>query len=119
MTGGTNIEHELDKLFVGNVKLIIFTKGKDGAEAYTKFAKASIPGIKTQVEDTTGAGDGFIGSFLYQLDKNSVDVDKLKLLNKEDLERYLDFSNRYCAISVTKKGAMDSYPTLDEFLEII
>ena len=119
VTGGTNIEHELDKLFVGNVKLIIFTKGKDGAEAYTKFAKASIPGIKTQVEDTTGAGDGFIGSFLYQLDKNSVDVDKLKLLNKEDLERYLDFSNRYCAISVTKKGAMDSYPTLDEFLEII
>ena len=119
MTGGTNIEHELDKLFVGNVKLIIFTKGKDGAEAYTKFAKASIPGIKTQVEDTTGAGDGFIGSFLYQLDKNSVDVDKLKLLNKEDLERYLDFSNRYCAISVTIKGAMDSYPTLDEFLEII
>ena len=41
VTGGTNIEHELDKLFVGNVKLIIFTKGKDGAEAYTKFAKAS------------------------------------------------------------------------------
>ena len=82
---------------------------------------AILPGVeeKTQVEDTTGAGDGFIGSFLYQLDKNSVDVDKLKLLNKEDLERYLDFSNRYCAISVTKKGAMDSYPTLDEFLEII
>ena len=23
--------------------MVIFTKGKDGAEAYTKFAKASIP----------------------------------------------------------------------------
>lgn len=41
------------------------------------------------------------------------------LLKKEDLERYLDFSNRYCAIKCTKKGAMDSYPNLDEFLEII
>ena len=38
---------------------------------------------------------------------------------KKEIEKYLEIANRYCAISVTKKGAMDSYPTLDEFLEII
>ena len=78
VTGGTNIEAELDKLFVGNVKMIVFTKGGDGAEVYTRNTKASVSGIKSQVEDTTGAGDGFIGSFLYQLYRDGVTEDKLE-----------------------------------------
>lgn len=118
VTSGTNIEEELDKLFIGNVKMIVFTKGGNGAEVYTKHTKASVPGIKAQVEDTTGAGDGFIGSFLYQLYKYGVTKEKLDLLQKEELERYLDFSNNYCAISVTKKGAIASYPTFEEFCKI-
>lgn len=118
VTGGKNIEEQLNKLFVGNVKLIVFTKGGDGAEAYTKNTKVSISGIKTEVEDTTGAGDGFIGSFLYQLNNDNISVDKLDSLNREQLNRYLEFSNKYCAISITKKGALASYPTLDEFCKI-
>lgn len=115
VTGGTKIEAELDKLFVGNVKMIVFTKGGDGAEVYTRNTKACVSGIKAQVEDTTGAGDGFIGSFLYQLYRDCVTEDKLDSLQVEELERYLDFSNNYCAISVTKKGAIASYPTFEEF----
>ena len=113
VTGGTNIEHELDKLFVGNVKLIIFTKGKDGAEAYTKFAKASIPGIKTQVEDTTGAGDGFIGSFLYALKALNVTAENISDIDNTQLERCIAFSNKFCGESVKHQGAIDSYRKLE------
>ena len=113
MTGGTNIEHELDKLFVGNVKLIIFTKGKDGAEAYTKFAKASIPGIKTQVEDTTGAGDGFIGSFLYALKALNVTAENISDIDNTQLERCIAFSNKFCGESVKHQGAINSYRKIE------
>ncbi len=41
--------------------------------------------------DTTGAGDGFIGSFLWQLSRDGVTVDKLEKLSCKKLEEYLDF----------------------------
>jgi hypothetical protein len=65
-------------------------------------------------QDTTGAGDGFIGSFLWQLSRDGVTVDKLEKLSCKKLEEYLDFSNRFCGLSVQKHGAIDSYPTLPE-----
>ena len=64
--------------------------------------------------DTTGAGDGFIGSFLWQLSRDGVTVDKLEKLSCKKLEEYLDFSNRFCGLSVQKHGAIDSYPALPE-----
>ncbi len=56
-------------LFNGNVKLVLFTKGKDGAEAHTKDKIVKIPGNSVDVVDTTGAGDSFIGSFLFKFYK--------------------------------------------------
>ena len=56
----------------------------------------------------------FIGSFLWQLSRDGVTVDKLEKLSCKKLEEYLDFSNRFCGLSVQKHGAIDSYPTLPE-----
>ncbi len=36
ITGENDIEKSLHKLFVGNVELVLYTKGKDGVDAYTK-----------------------------------------------------------------------------------
>ena len=43
-----------------------------------------------------------------------VTVDKLEKLSCKKLKEYLDFSNRFCGLSVQKHGAIDSYPTLPE-----
>ena len=43
--------------------------------------------------------------------RDGVTVDKLEKLPCKKLEEYLDFSNRFCALSVQKHGAIDSYPT--------
>ena len=64
--------------------------------------------------DTTGAGDGFIGSFLWQLHKNGVDRAALPALQANQLNQWLDFSNRFCGYSVQRYGAIDSYPTIDQ-----
>ncbi|WP_442971259.1 PfkB family carbohydrate kinase, partial [Romboutsia sp. 13368] len=48
----------------------MFTKGKDGAEIYTKNKVVSIHGNIVEVIDTTGAGDSFIGAFLFKLLEN-------------------------------------------------
>ena len=64
--------------------------------------------------DTTGAGDGFIGSFLWQLQRDGVTAAELPKLSRKRLTEYLAFSNRFCAISVQHHGALDSYPTLEQ-----
>lgn len=61
-----------------------------------------------------GAGDAFIGSFLYQLSADGIDACSLADVSAEKMETYLEFSNRYCAKSVQKAGAIASYPTMDE-----
>lgn len=112
--GNKDIEKNLDYLFDQGVKLLVYTSGKDGAVAYTKNVVAHSKGIKVNAVDTTGAGDGFIGCLLYQMAKENVDLEQINNLTEEQLKTYLDLSNKFCSISVTKEGAIASYPTTEE-----
>ncbi len=119
ITGTNDIEEAKEALFKGNVSMVLFTKGKDGAEAHTKNSKVKIEGNVVEVVDTTGAGDSFIGAFLYRLLKDKVGVDTLKFVEENTLREYLLFANYYAAYSTTKKGAIGSYATLEEINEFI
>ena len=112
--GNKDIEENLDYIFDQGVKLLVFTSGKDGAVAYTKNVVANSKGIKVNAVDTTGAGDGFIGCLLYQMAKENVDLEQINILTEEQLKTYLDLSNKFCSISVTKEGAIARYPTMEE-----
>ena len=63
LTGTADIEAALPQLFAGDVQLVLYTCGSKGAYAYTRAAHAFAPCQKVRAVDTTGAGDGFIGSF--------------------------------------------------------
>ena len=104
----------LPQLLVGDVQLVVYTCGSSGAHAYTRTAHGFAPCRKVRAVDTTGAGDGFIGSFLWQLERDGVTLEKLAKLSKTKLNEYLAFSNQFCGISVQQHGAIDSYPTLDQ-----
>lgn len=114
LTGTEDMDAALPQLFTGDVQLILYTCGGGGAHAYTRTAHAFAQGQKVQAVDTTGAGDGFIGSFLWQLARDGVTRDTLASLTASQLEGYLAFSNRFCGLSVQHYGAIDSYPTLAE-----
>lgn len=114
ITGETKIENALPKLFEGNAQIIIYTKGGDGAEIHTRTTKVEVQGNKLEVVDTTGAGDSFIGSFLYKLLANEVSVAELGNLSDSTLKEYLSFANDYAGYSTLGKGAIGSYATLSE-----
>ena len=114
ITGYQTIEQAKETLFQGNVKVIIFTKGAEGAEVYTNHMKATSEGKKVKALDTTGAGDAFIGSFLYQLSADGMTAETLSDLSEQKAVEYMNFSNAYCAYSVQGKGAIASYATMAE-----
>lgn len=114
LTGTKDIRKALPQLMRGNVKLVLYTCGADGAYAFTKQAQAFAPSIRVKAVDTTGAGDGFIGSFLWQLTQHGISTANLENISKALLTDCLTFSSAFCAASVMKQGAIDSYPTLTE-----
>ena len=114
ITGTSDINEALPLLFVGGVKLVILTKGKDGADCYSAAGSVSSVSAKVTAVDTTGAGDGFIGSFLWKLRTLGIGKDNLGDCPLTVLKECLDFANRFCAISVQRKGAIPSYPEFRE-----
>lgn len=118
ITGITDESEAIKSLFVGNVSLVLYTKGADGAEAYTRSKTAHADGVKVKAFDTTGAGDAFIGSFLFNLERALAGNKSIDDLSKETLEKMLQFSNLYCAKSVMKPGAIASYPSLSDMQQL-
>lgn len=110
LTGKTDITEAKELLFTGNVEMIVYTKGSEGAECYTKKASAAAVCKKVKAVDTTGAGDGFIGSFLYQLYQNGITAENIAQVTSEQMKNFLEFSNRFCSYSVQRQGAIVSYP---------
>lgn len=110
LTGTADIEAALPALFTGHVQLVLYTCGSAGAHAYTRTSHGFAPCRPVKAVDTTGAGDGFIGSFLWQLHAAGVDRDALPKLSAEQLSQWLAFSNKFCGISVQGSGAIASYP---------
>lgn len=117
ITGFNTVDQARDLLFTGCTEMVIFTRGSEGAQCYTKHHMAYVPSRKVKAVDTTGAGDGFIGSFLYQLFEAGIGKADLPNLTPDDMKKYLTYSNRFCAYSVMGTGAIASYPTKEALTE--
>ena len=106
VTGCKTETEAVAKLFEGRCKLVILTRGANGSSVYTKTAAAHTPARKVkQVVDTTGAGDSFAGSFLFQLVQSGCTRDDLDSISERDLTQFLNFSADYAALTVGKMGA--------------
>ena len=113
VTGCADERAAAEKLFAMGCRLLIVTRGTDGSAAYTSAgAQGFAETLRVPVTDTTGAGDSFIGSLLYQLTRDGVDCDGLAALTGEQLTCYLAFSAQYASLTVQHKGAVMA--TLDE-----
>lgn len=113
ITGETDIKNALPQLFTGNVRLVIYTCGSKGAYAFTESRSAFSASKPVKAVDTTGAGDGFIGSFLYALNKLGITAENIGDADETTLCRCLDFSNRFCGESVLHTGASASYRKIE------
>lgn len=106
------VKRLLDK----GIALVLVTKGRDGCSYYTPTLSGTAPVTPVQSVDTTGAGDAFVGGFLYQLAR--LDISKRNIAditdNRDAIEQALRFANACGAITTTGRGAIPSLPTLDQ-----
>jgi fructokinase len=87
-------------------KLVIITRGADGADGYTKNFKVSVPGEKVTVVDTVGAGDTFDAGVLASLKKKGLlSKDHIAELSQGDVQDALTFAAKVAAVTVARAGA--------------
>ena len=80
---------------------VIITLGKDGALLINKNIKKYFPAIKTNVVDTTGAGDVFCAAIACKIKTNS-------------LEDAIKFAIKASSKHIEKKHVLDAIPTIKE-----
>lgn len=112
VTGCRTEQQAAQQLFAGRCRMLLVTRGPEGSVVYTPSASASCKALKVDVVDTTGCGDSFIGSFLYQLVRDKITLDTLPSIAEADLQKYLEFSAHYASLTASKKGAVMA--TLEE-----
>ena len=87
------------------VRNVLVTLGGDGVYLDTENEPpVHIPAKKVEVVDTTAAGDSFTAALAAML------------LEGKTLKEAAEFANQVSAIVVTREGAQDSIPTLQEVL---
>jgi fructokinase len=117
---GLNDEAEaIQSLFVGDVKGVIFTRGSEGADLYVNGECYRSSGYRVSVQDTTGAGDAFIGGFLYKLLEKNATVSRLSTILQEENQDILSYANASGALTTTGKGAISALPTKEEIFQLI
>ena len=88
------------------VKNVLVTLGGDGVYLDTENeSPVHIPAKKVEVVDTTAAGDSFTAALAAML------------LEGKTLKEAAEFANQVSAIVVTREGAQESIPTLQEVLK--
>jgi sugar/nucleoside kinase (ribokinase family) len=87
---------------VGNQRLAVITRGKDGARIIARGQPIDLPGFKVKTKDLTGAGDVFAAAFFMKAsDKTIAAVTAGR------------FANAVAALSLREIG-VDHVPHMDE-----
>ncbi|MCM3439781.1 ribokinase [Metabacillus halosaccharovorans] len=95
--------HEVAQKLVKKVKdTVILTLGALGVVVATKYGSIYTPAKKVVAVDATGAGDSFIGAFVYCL------------IEGYTLQKATDFATSVSSITVSRVGGSESFPTLNE-----
>ena len=95
---GLDIEAVLEKY----PNKLIVTLGSEGARYFDGQKHVIVEGFKTDVVDTTGAGDTFNGALAHALAQGL------------DLENAVQYANAAASLSVEKFGAQGGMPTHDD-----
>ncbi|MDI7862244.1 carbohydrate kinase [Rhizobiaceae bacterium n13] len=90
----------------GSAKLVVITKGAEGATGYTRDFKVSVPSERVTVVDTIGAGDTFDAGILASLKRNNL-LTKAQVasLSEAAVRDALALGAKAAAVTVSRAGA--------------
>lgn len=87
-------------------KLVVVTRGAQGAAGYTANHKVTVPSEKVTVVDTVGAGDTFDAGVLASLKKqNLLTKDQVANLSQDQIANALALGAKAAAVTVSRAGA--------------
>lgn len=111
LTGNSDPQKAAKILLTQGPKIVAITLGSQGALIANAAGSRVVPGFKSEVADTNGAGDSFWGAMLYQIAKSDRELEEIDLDTLADFTRY---ANAVAALTVRKHGAIPAMPTYTE-----
>ena len=94
------------------VPIVVVTKGRDGASAYTKRGRVDMVASPAHVVDTVGAGDSFDAGFLAGLKRQNLLTKKaLAKIDEAGLEEALKLAVAVAGVTVSRAGANPPWAT--------
>lgn len=111
LTDFADPEQAARSLIEQGVKVAAVTLGSKGALVCSRQGCRTVPGFKSRVADTNGAGDSFWAAMLYQIAASGKKAEDLSLDELADMAR---FANAAAALTVRKHGAIPALPTKQE-----
>jgi fructokinase len=111
ISGGISLENGTLELINRGISPVAVTLGPKGCFFRLGKIFGYLHTYDVPVQDTTGAGDAFLGAMLYQLCKSDQDINAL---SRAEIENIIDFANAAGALTTHKKGAIPALPTLAE-----
>ena len=112
VTGTADLAEGTKALCDLGITLVLVTLGGDGAFYRLGDKTGRVPGVKTTIADTNGAGDTFLGAVLSRLCLRG--EKPLAGLTAAEVETVLTFANRAAAKTCSRSGAIPAMPTLAE-----
>ncbi|MGZ5221705.1 MAG: carbohydrate kinase family protein [Chitinophagaceae bacterium] len=107
ITGRATLTDAVETLLQKTTAVFAITLGKEGTMLGINGETAIIPSISVNPVDTTGAGDAFVGTVLYQLSSFSLQqIQKLSMNNWKDI---IFNANKAGARTCEYMGAMEAF----------
>ncbi len=114
LTDFAGVEEAGKALVEQGVKVALVTCGGEGAYVFTKEGHVHVPAEGGKPVDTTGAGDAFMGGFLYRLSQSGKNPAALSL---EEVKSFAHFAAKVAGVCIARRGAINAMPLLSEVAE--
>jgi fructokinase len=103
---GSDVEQLAVSWLAAGVRLVVVTRGAQGALAWCGAGRVVVPPVAVEVVDTVGAGDTFQAALLTWLAENALlDPVALAALTATQVETALRFAAQAAAITCSRRGA--------------
>jgi fructokinase len=93
-----------DDLHRAGARLVVITRGADGATISMDGARTTVPGVRVDVVDTVGAGDSFTAGLLHRLGVRGLLGGRLDGATLDDVADACRYAVRVAALTCTVPG---------------
>ncbi|MFI0537767.1 carbohydrate kinase [Streptomyces sp. WSLK1-3] len=101
---GTPPERACDLWHAAGARLVVVTRGADGALASLDGERVRVPAVPARVVDTVGAGDSFTAGLLHHLGAQGLLGSRLTDLRLDDVAEACAFGARVAALTCSVTG---------------